>query len=98
MVMKVHFLLLDYTRRAGGPKDLIQFWTPETAFMTPETFKIWIRNLTFSENEHFLIILWTPETAFMTPETFKIRIQNRSVARSENVFSHLISAENSENV
>ena len=59
-------IILDYTRRAGGPKDLIQFWTPETAFMTPETFKI--------------------------------RIQNRSVERSQNVFSHLVSAENSANV
>ena len=45
--------ILDYTRRAGGPKDLVRFWTPETAFMTPETFKIWIQNLTFLQNDHF---------------------------------------------
>ena len=46
----------------------------------------------------FLLIFWTPETAFMTPETFKILIKNRSVARPQNVFSHLVSAENSANV
>ena len=49
-------ILLDYTRRAGGPKDRVWFWTPETAFMTPETFKIRIQNLAFSENENFYLI------------------------------------------